>query len=424
MQNGRIRRPPLPLVFAGGVALTIGLTLAIFYRVMHPSVKDVGLLAAYLSITAALSIAAGYGAYLSGLMTRAPRLSWALLAGYALSSVLTLVNVGVTAWLMFLNQHDLLLATVLLLFAGGIAVSLGTFLSASLSERIGRLNQAAEEIAQGHLDARVPVLGRDEIADLARTFNDMAAQLQAAAQQQHELDRLRRDLVAWIGHDLRTPLASMRVIIEALADGVVEDPATIQRYLQTAQHQIGSLSLLLDGLFEMAQIDAGGLKLDRQPNSICDLISDTIEAFSALAQRQGVRLEGRAPPDADPVVMDVQKVGRVLNNLLDNALRHTPAGGAVRVITSTTPECVQVEVSDSGEGIREEDLPRVFERFYRGEKSRSRATGGSGLGLAISAGIVEAHGGQIGAESTAGEGTRVWFTLPRQGISPSVPADV
>jgi len=227
------------------------------------------------------------------------------------------------------------------------------------------------------------------------------------------LDRLRRDLVAWIGHDLRTPLASMRVIIEALADGMVEDPETVQHYLQTAQGQIGSLSLLLDDLFDMAQIDAGGLQLDRQPNSIGDLISDTIEAFSALARQRSVRLEGSASPDADPVVMDGQKVGRVLNNLLDNALRHTPAGGTVRVKASLMQEQVQVEVADSGEGISGEDLPHVFERFYRGEKSRSRATGGAGLGLAISAGIVEAHGGTIGVDSIAGQGTRVWFTLPR-----------
>ena len=131
----------------------------------------------------------------------------------------------------------------------------------------------------------MPELGRDELTDLARTVNDMAAQLERADQQQRELDRLRRDLVAWIGHDLRTPLASVRVIVEALADGVVEDPETVSRYLNTAQGQIESLSLLLDDLVEMAQIDAGGLELERHPNSICDLISDTLEAFSALAAR-------------------------------------------------------------------------------------------------------------------------------------------
>jgi signal transduction histidine kinase len=408
------RRLPLPLVFVCGVALTVGLAVIVFYQLLQPPVKDVGLLVAYLSVTAVLSIAAGYGAYLSGWVTRAPRLSWALLGGYILSSALTLINVGVTAWLMFLNRHDLLLATVLLLFAGGIAVSLGYLLSISLGERIGRLNGAAHAVAGGHLDVRVPVSGQDEVAALGRAFNDMAAQLEAAQQQQRELDRLRRDLVAWIGHDLRTPLASMRVIVEALADGMVEDPETVQHYLRTAQGQIGSLSALLDDLFDMAQIDAGGLQLDRQPNSIGDLISDTIEAFSALARQRNVRLEGSAAPDTDPVVMDGQKVGRVLNNLLDNALRHTPTGGTVRVQASSREDEVQVEVADNGEGISEEDLPHVFERFYRGEKSRSRATGGAGLGLAISAGIVEAHGGKIGVDSAVGEGTRVWFTLPRE----------
>jgi signal transduction histidine kinase len=413
MNIARPRRLPLSLVFASGVVLTLGLTMVIFYRLMHPPGKDIALLALFLSITAIVSAMAGYGAYRLEWMTQFSRLIYALLAGYVLSSVLTFLNVGMTAWLMFVNQHDLLLATVLLFFAGGIAVSLGCFLSVSLTDRITSLNRAAREIAQGHLDARVQVTGRDEISDLARTFNDMAAQLEQAAQQQRELDQLRRDLVAWIGHDLRTPLTAVRVIVEALADGVVEDTATVERYLETAQHHLGSLSSLLDDLFDMAQIDAGGLKLERQPGSLCDLISDTIEAFSALAERQGVRLEGSAIPDVDPVLMDVQKIGRVLNNLLDNALRHTPGGGAVQVTTLTKPEDVQVEVCDTGKGISAEDLPRVFERFYRGEKSRSRATGGAGLGLAIAAGIVEAHGGQIGAESDVGQGTRVWFTLPR-----------
>jgi signal transduction histidine kinase len=241
----------------------------------------------------------------------------------------------------------------------------------------------------------------------------MAAQLESAALQQRELDQLRRDLVAWVGHDLRTPLTSIRVIIEALADQVVEDPATVQRYLQNAQQQIGALSLLLDDLFEMAQIDAGGLKLDRQPNSLCDLISDTIEAFSALAERQGVTLEGSASSDVDPTPMDVQKVGRVLNNLLTNALRHTPAGGVIQVTASAKPQRILVQVRDTGEGISKEDLPHIFERFYRGDKSRSRETGGAGLGLAIADGIVRAHGGEIGVESQLGQGTQMWFTLPR-----------
>ena len=408
-----LRARPLPPLFAGAVALTTALALAIFYGLMRPPLGELAALACFLSTTAAISIGAGYGAYRLGWIRHSPRLSWVLLGGYALSSVLTFLNVWVTAVLMFADRHDLMLATVLLLFAGGIAISLGYFFSASLIERIGALNRAAGKIAQGHLNTRVPAGGRDEIADLGRAFNEMGAKLEAAAQQQHELDRLRRDLVAWIGHDLRTPLSSLRVIVEALADDVVEDASTVERYLQTAKQQIRSLSLLLDNLVELAQIDAGGLRLERQPNSIADLISDTIEVFTALAERQGVALEGRAAPDVDPVLMDTQMIGRVLANLLDNAMRHTPAGGSVKVAASLAEEEVQVEVRDTGEGISRKDLPHVFERLYRGEKSRSRATGGSGLGLAIAQGIVEAHGGRIGAESTLGQGTRIWFALPR-----------
>ena len=413
MSNVAIHRrtPNLPLLFAAGVALTVGLALVVFWRLMRPPLEEVGAMASFLAITASISIVVGYSAYRLDWMSRSPRLSLTLVGGYALASILTFINVGVTAVLMFINRHDLMLASVLLLFAGGIAMSLGYFLSTSLTDRITRLNRAAQEVAQGRLAARVTVTGRDEMADLAHTFNAMAAQLEAAARKQSELDTLRRDLVAWIGHDVRTPLASVRVIVEALADGVIEDPLAVERYLQTAQQQIGSLSLLLDDLFEMAQIDAGGLKLERHPSSIGDLISDTIEGFTALALRKGVSLEGSVASDVGPISMDVQKIGRVLTNLLNNALQHTPSGG-VQVRAVATSGHVQVEVCDTGVGIHAEDLPYVLEQFYRGEKSRNRATGGAGLGLAIAQGIIKAHGGDIRVESAVGQGTCVRFTLP------------
>jgi signal transduction histidine kinase len=147
-------------------------------------------------------------------------------------------------------------------------------------------------------------------------------------QKQKEMETLRRDLIAWVSHDLRTPLTSIRAILEALADGVVEDQATIQRYLQTAQQDIRSLSALIDDLFEMAQVDAGGLQLQPAPGSIADLISDTLESFTELAKRRGVELTGNVQPGTDPVTMDVQRMGRVLTNLVSNALRATrrPAG--------------------------------------------------------------------------------------------------
>jgi signal transduction histidine kinase len=402
----------LHLRFIAGVCLTIAVALGTFLLLMRPGIGDLSLMALSLAVTAIGSVGIGYGAYRLGWMNHSPRISWVVLGGYALSSVLTFLNVWVTARLMFASEHDLLLATVLLLFAGGIAMSVGYFLSAALTDRIVSLSQTAEELALGRLSARVPVTGNDEMATLARTFNAMAAQLEGAAEQQHELDMLRRNLIAWVGHDLRTPLASIRAIVEALADGMVDDPDTVHRYLRTAQREIQSLSLLIDDLFELAQIEAGGLPLTLQANSISDLISDTIEGFSELAARHQVTLKASAEPGVDPVLMDARQIGRVLANLLGNALRHTPAGGVVEVQASKQAGAVWVEVSDSGEGIRAEDLPHVFERFYRAEKSRSRATGGSGLGLAIAKGIVEAHGGQMGVESAPDQGTRFYFNLP------------
>ena len=223
---------------------------------------------------------------------------------------------------------------------------------------------------------------------------------------------MRRNLIAWAGHDLRTPLASIQALVEALADGLVEDPAMQQRYLRTAQRDIQSLSLLIDDLFDLAQFDAGALELSLQPVDLNDLISDTVNRFAEVAARKGVALSGHAAAGADLVRVDVQKIERVLANLIANAIRHTPAGGDVRVQARRQGAVTLVEVIDTGEGIAADDLHYIFDQFYRGEKSRSHATGGSGLGLAIAKRIVEAHGGEIGVESEAGQGARFWFTLP------------
>jgi signal transduction histidine kinase len=402
----------LPLRFVGGILLIVALSLGVFILVMSPPLNDLRLMAMFLILTALVSALVGYGAYKLGWLDLSPTLRWSLLGGYALSSLLTFFNVWFSAQMMFASKHDLLLAIVLLVFAGGMAMALGYFLSSTITDRIHLLKGAAEKLAEGDLKTRVPVNGRDEVAALARTFNQMAEQLEVSDRKQRELEQMRADLIAWVGHDLQTPLASMRAILEALQDGLVDDPQTIQRYLKTAQRDVHSLSVLIDDLFQMAQLNAGGLPLDRSQSSLADLISDTLESFSELAARQQVKLEGSVEENIDPVNMDTQRIGRVLNNLIGNALRHTPAAGEVRVHAKRTDSGVQVSVSDSGAGIRPEDLPHIFESFYRGEKSRSRMTGGAGLGLAISRGIVQAHGGKITVQSDAGHGSQFIFTLP------------
>jgi len=403
----------LPLRFFLGVVAAVLMGLALFFAVMNPPMGEMRAMGWFLSVTALISVVAGYLLYRLGWIDRAPRLSWMLAGSYALASALTFLNVYVTARLMFASQHDLQLATVLLIFAGVIAMALGYFFSSALTDRIQALNRAAHSIAAGELDVQVSVNGRHEVAQLAETFNGMAARLAQAAAAQREAEQLRQELLAWVGHDLRTPLASIRAIVEALADGVVTDPETQQRYLLTAQRDIQSLSALIDDLFEMSQIGAGGLQLDRQPASLADLLSDTLESFTALASAKGVTLTGSAGPGVDPVSMDVQKIGRVLGNLIGNGIRYTPAGGLVRVQAQRVDEAVLVEVIDSGEGIPAASLGRVFDQFYRAEESRNRETGGAGLGLAIAKGIVAAHRGEIGVESEPGAGARFWFVLPR-----------
>jgi len=398
--------------FIAGVLLILALSLGVFYLLMSPPLNDLRLMATFLGITALVSALVGYGAYKLGWLNLSPTLRWSLLGGYALSSLLTFFNVWFSAQMMFASQHDLLLAIVLLIFASGMAMVLGYFLSSTITNRIYTLKDAAEKLAAGNLQTRVPINGHDEVAALANTFNQMAEQLEAADKKQRELEHLRADLIAWVGHDLQTPLASMRAILEALEDGVVDDPQTVKRYLNTAQRDVHTLSALIDDLFQMAQLDTGGIPLDCAESSLSDLISDTLESFSELALRQGVKLEGSVDPNVDPVMIDTQRIGRVLNNLIGNALRHTPIEGSVNVHAQRTASGVEVSVTDTGEGISAEDLPHVFESFYRGEKSRSRSTGGAGLGLAISRGIVQAHGGEIKVQSEAGLGSQFTFSLP------------
>ncbi len=417
MNGPRSRRRSEPssprlIVFVAGALVAVAAGLLVFSLVMHPPQNDFVAMAGFLGITAFISIGVGVAAFRLGWMRRSPKLVWTLMAGYLLAGVLTFLNVLVTARLMFLSRHDLLLATVLLVFAAIIAAALGYLLSGSVVAAIARLNRAAREVAGGDLDVEVPVEGSDEVAALAASFNEMTSRLREAERTRLEVEAARRDLLAAVGHDLRTPLASVRVIVEALADGVVDDPETVARYLRTAQGHLNALSHLVDDLFMLAQLDSGGVELERQPNSMTDLISDTLQSFSVRAEQQEVTLRGEPDATVDVAIFDARSIERALANLVENALRYTPPGGEVVLRSAGTPGGLSVSVSDTGPGIADADLPRVFERFYRGEASRSRATGGSGLGLAIVKAVVEAHAGSVSVETARGRGTTFSFVLP------------
>jgi signal transduction histidine kinase len=406
------------LRFIIGILAVLEISLALFYYLIHPPIIEFVYLTAIMSVTVVIALIVVYLAYRLGWINRSKNLRTTMLAGYGITMVIVILNTGLIAKLMFTDVRDAVLTGIVLVYATGLVMAFGFILSQTLTDRMNELGKAAEEIAQGNLAMRVPVTGNDELAKLGNTFNDMTIQLDQMDIRQRQMRMMRNELFAWIGHDLRTPLTSIRAILEALADRIVEDPDTEQRYLATAQKEVKYLSQLIDDLFDLSQVDAGGLRLDCQENSLTDLISDTIESFTELAFKQGINLEGSVEAGIDPVYMDAKLIGRVLTNLTSNALRYTPSGGSVTLHASRVAKRVQVEVKDNGDGIKVEDLPFVFERFYRGEKSRSRQTGGTGLGLAIARGIVELHGGQIRAESTEGIGTRMIFSLPEKKPSP------
>jgi len=335
----------------------------------------------------------------------------------AVGIAVTLINVLFTMQAMLISSSDLPKLVLLLLVAGVISLALGMGLAATIVRRVGALNDGARAVAEGNLAARVAMVGSDEIALLAAEFNQMAGQLAAAAAERGRQEAARRELVAAVSHDLRTPLASLRALTDALTDGLVDDPATVARYLATMRGQIDHLNALIDDLFELAQLDAGAVRLELAPVSPADLVSDALNGLRPQAEAHGVALSGSADAQARPALVAAQKIERVLYNLVANAIRHTPAGGSVTIsvaphAAASSPALLRFEVADTGEGIAPEDLPRVFERFYRGEKSRSRATGGAGLGLAIARSIVEAHGGSIWIASQRGAGTTVSFTVP------------
>jgi signal transduction histidine kinase len=374
-----------------------------------------------MAVIAVVSLGAAYAAYRLRLVRWLRSLRWALIVIIILTVAIIFINVWVTARLMFISEYDLSITVALLLFAGAIAMIFGFLVSSAITDSIREMGVAAEKVAQGKLDTRLSVQGNDELADFARTFNWMASSLQEVDEQKRRLDQERRDLIAWASHDLRTPVTALRAMLEAMIDGVVSDPQTMNRYLHNMELETTNLTQLIDNLFELAQLDAGHIKLDYQKASLRDLISDTLGSMSVRARQQNISLSGEVDPDVDMLYFAPDKIQRVLSNLLDNALRYTPDGGSVTLKASHEADQVKVTVQNSGEGVGTIDLSQVFTRFYREERSRAQSKDGrrgAGLGLAITRGFVEAHGGKIWVENDPQTGVKFTFTLPLRTNAP------
>jgi two-component system OmpR family sensor kinase/two-component system sensor histidine kinase BaeS len=297
-----------------------------------------------------------------------------------------------------------------LLLAGALAGILGIVLSIALSRTLtaplANLANAAHRFAARDWSQRVQVQGAQEIAEVATAFNAMANDLQ-------KQEALRRDMIADIAHELRTPLTVMQGNLRAMLDDVYP---LDRGEIATLYDETRLLSRLVDDLRELALADAGQLPLNVGTVNLREVLQNAAANFSIAADAQNVRVEILTPETLPNVRADSDRVAQVLRNLLANALRHTPEGGTI-TLGATLQQVqgknfVRVFVRDTGEGIASKDLPHVFERFYRADKSRTRATGGTGLGLAIAKAWVEAMGGKIGVESETDKGSAFWFELP------------
>jgi signal transduction histidine kinase len=321
------------------------------------------------------------------------------LVGLALFAVvLPLGGVLASGWVMFHMHDDAKILAVS--SAAALSAVVGALMLAQWILRpLDRLRAASGELAAGNLTARAPGTGPREFAQMGDSFNSMAESIE-------RLFEARRELVAWASHDLRTPLASIQAMIEALEDGLA-DP---EEYLPALHDRVRTLTVLVDDLFELACIDAGVLTLEVSEAAIEGVVESCVRGFAAEARAKGIRLETLVEAPLPHVRCAPDKVERVLYNLLTNALRHTPSDGAIAVVVKPEAGEVTVAVEDTGDGMTAETGKRMFDRFWRGEPSRSSS--GSGLGLAIARGLVEAQGGRIWAENRLEGGARIAFTLP------------
>ena len=398
------------------LTIAVGAGLLLVQLLMAPPSGELRDLAIYLVLAGTATTAGGW--LVLRALDRAVGLSLQVKAflGATLATGVAFLNVFIVARLMFVStSHDLQLLVALLVFSGVVTVLFSLWVAATVRERVDGIAGAIRALASGRYETRLRLSGGDEVTELAHDVDLLAQRLQQAEQQRAQLERERRELTAAISHDLRTPLASVRAMVEALSDQVVQDPDEVGRYFSAIRREVERLSCMIDDLFELAQLEAGALELWRLPLALQEVAAEVVDAMQAQARRGGVELELAVDSEPPALAIDGARMERAIANLVRNALEHTPSGGRIRVAVMREGDGARLSVVDGGSGVAPADLPHVWDRFYRGEKSRRRAddaTTGAGLGLAIVRGIVEAHGGSVGARSDLGKGAEFTLTLP------------
>jgi len=325
-------------------------------------------------------------------------------AGVVVTVAQLVLAMGAGAALMFVSGHDALLGLVLVVFAGLVAARAAFLLAHGAMLDVDRLRDTLQAVGEGSRSPVAVTGSADELAELAVAVNATIAKLDGA-------ERAQRSLMAAVSHDLRTPITTLKLLVEAVSDDIVDD-ATRRRYLRQMDTHTTALSGLIDDLFELSRLEAGDVGWSLERVRLDALVEETVDAMRAQADAKHVSVHAAVPPGLQTAQANPEKLQRVLFNLIQNAIRHTPADGSVTVRADRQGDEVIVEVADTGAGVDAADRPRLFEPFYRGGSDAARTRQGAGLGLAISRAIVEAHGGHIWLESSTA-GARVRFSLPQ-----------
>ncbi len=330
-------------------------------------------------------------------------------AALALSPLV--VALAMFVQVMFVSGHDALLAGLAAAYSGLLGLSAGRLLSRHVMDDIDTLRAGLAAVGSGEREIHLRVGGADELAQVAAEVEAMVARLAAAEVRREDSEAARRSLIAAVSHDLRTPVTALRLLAEAV-DDEIGDPAMRREYVRRLGVHIRALGGLIDDLFELTQMEAGAVAWTMRSIDLDELVEDTVAAMQPAAEAGGIAVAAQIDPALVPACANPERIQRVLFNLIQNAIRHTPADGSITVRATRAGEDVEIEVGDTGSGIAAADRERIFEPFQQGADRAARTDGSAGLGLAISRAIVEAHGGRIWVVDDEAAGARVRFSLP------------
>ncbi|MZQ84462.1 HAMP domain-containing protein [Paenibacillus sp. 5J-6] len=340
-----------------------------------------------------------------------------MLIASGVSTGIILITLLICYHFMLLHWKDVVILSTVTLSAAVVSMGIHYIMTRPLEKAIHAITQETTRISEGYFEGIVPNTGPAEFQRLAGQFNHMSGKLKESFGKLRSAETSRKELVANVSHDLRTPMASILAFVEALEDDVIQDKATFERYLRTIRLETGRLDALIQELFKLSQLDAGGTEFEPEPYHVDQLLVDGLQSLAFQLEDKQLQVTVDLPDYLPPVTIMPQEMKRVLANILGNAIRHSPAGGSITIkVEQLATPYLKLLIQDQGQGIEEKDADKIFDRFYRSDPSRTRVSGGAGLGLAIAKSIVQLHGGTIGMDSRAGQGegngSTFWFTIP------------